>query len=156
MPLSKEIQLAKRWIKNLSPSLLPKDDFQVSFSRSSGPGGQKVNKTSSKATVVLPQWHAKMWIPQEIKRQMVEHKYRYITKRGNIVIQNDTLRSRDQNEQLCYDKFCSELRRLVTFPGEVSEEDRQKWVQVRKRTNEQRLHDKKRRSMKKESKRFEF
>lgn len=36
---------AKKWLVELTPAKVPKNEFKISFSRSSGPGGQKVNKS---------------------------------------------------------------------------------------------------------------
>lgn len=151
-----KVKEAQLWLKQLKPAVLPKDQFSVTFNRSSGPGGQKVNKTSSKATLTLPQWRTKQWLPDEIKRQMEESGFRYATKKGDIVIHDDTQRSRELNAQLCLEKFCSELKKTVIFAGETSEEDKNKWQGVRKRTNERRLQEKQRQSQKRESKKFDL
>lgn len=39
-----ELAAARRWLSNLDPDTIPRDMCEVSFSRSSGPGGQNVNK----------------------------------------------------------------------------------------------------------------
>lgn len=39
-----EVQAARQWLAKLDPETIPKDICEVSFSRSSGPGGQNVNK----------------------------------------------------------------------------------------------------------------
>jgi len=39
------INEAKKWLQNLTPSKIPRNEFKITFSRSSGPGGQKVNKS---------------------------------------------------------------------------------------------------------------
>jgi peptidyl-tRNA hydrolase ICT1 len=155
-PTPKDVQVAKQWIQNLKPSVVPRTDFQISFSRSSGPGGQKVNKTSSKATVTLRQWTATPWIPVEVKRQMLDNGYRYMTKRGDLVIQDDTQRSRELNTDLCFYKFVEELKKTVKFAGEVKEKDKIKWKKVKEMTNEQRLQDKQRRSTKKQARKFDY
>lgn len=150
------IQLAKLWLRALSPAILPLRDFSITFSRSSGPGGQKVNKTSSKATVTLEQWRHKNWIPEEIRHQLVDKGFRYATKSGDIVVHNDTLRSREKNAALCLQKLCQEIKRTVVFDGEVSDEDKLKWVNISKRTNEQRLMVKKARATRKQNKKVDL
>lgn len=39
-----ELAAARRWLSQLDPDIIPRDICDVSFSRSSGPGGQNVNK----------------------------------------------------------------------------------------------------------------
>lgn len=39
-----ELQAARQWLSKLDPETIPKGICEVSFSRSSGPGGQNVNK----------------------------------------------------------------------------------------------------------------
>jgi hypothetical protein len=40
----KELADARRWLSNLNADTIPKNLCDISFSRSSGPGGQNVNK----------------------------------------------------------------------------------------------------------------
>jgi peptidyl-tRNA hydrolase ICT1 len=39
-----ELKAARQWLSKLDPETIPRDLCEVSFSRSSGPGGQNVNK----------------------------------------------------------------------------------------------------------------
>lgn len=39
-----ELKAARQWLSRLDPDTIPRDLCDVSFSRSSGPGGQNVNK----------------------------------------------------------------------------------------------------------------
>ncbi|KAI7617283.1 hypothetical protein KC319_g19335, partial [Hortaea werneckii] len=49
-----ELDAARKWLAQLDPDTIPRSICDISFSRSSGPGGQNVNKVSSKATVRIP------------------------------------------------------------------------------------------------------
>jgi hypothetical protein len=40
-----DLELARSWLKDLHPNTIPRHIAQLSFSRSSGPGGQNVNKS---------------------------------------------------------------------------------------------------------------
>lgn len=44
-----EIVQARRWLKNFDQLVIPRRHFDISFSRSSGPGGQHVNKYAESA-----------------------------------------------------------------------------------------------------------
>lgn len=39
-----ELRAARQWLSKLDPDTIPRELCDVSFSRSSGPGGQNVNK----------------------------------------------------------------------------------------------------------------
>jgi len=39
-----ELNAARKWLANLDPDTIPRSICNVTFSRSSGPGGQNVNK----------------------------------------------------------------------------------------------------------------
>ncbi|KAL1410954.1 hypothetical protein Q8F55_001897 [Vanrija albida] len=56
--------LARDWINGFTLDDLPKDGYEVTYARSSGPGGQHVNKTNSKA-IVRCDVHAAsgVWLP---------------------------------------------------------------------------------------------
>lgn len=106
---------ARQWLMTFSHSDIPKTMFDVSYSRSSGPGGQKVNKTSSKATVAL-QPHAWLnpqfcyWIPKPVLDQISNAKLRYQTKEGGILVQSDYSRSREENTAECFKKLLQEIK----------------------------------------------
>lgn len=40
-----DLELARQWLKSLDSKTIPRHIAQISFSRSSGPGGQNVNKS---------------------------------------------------------------------------------------------------------------
>lgn len=53
---------ARTWIDSFTLEDVPKEELDVSYARSSGPGGQHVNKTNSKAVVRIDIHKAK-WLP---------------------------------------------------------------------------------------------
>lgn len=157
----KDISEAKKWLESYQPSDIPATLFEISYSRASGAGGQKVNKTSSKATVSLspdrwlnPQFC--YWIPSAIRSQLVDNKLRYETKSGGLLIQSDATRNRDTNTAECFRKLLEEIKQRTFFPGEVSEEDKKKWEEIKEDKKEKRLFHKKRQSDKKKSRSKKF
>lgn len=156
-----EIEAARKWL-SMEPKI-PRGVFEITYSRSSGPGGQKVNKTSSKATVALspdrwlnPQFC--YWIPKPVLEQLAEKGIRYHTKLGGLLIQSDRTRNREDNTADCFKKLIDEIRDTVYFEGEVSEEDKLKWEELAKVSKEKRMLQKKKQSDKKKlrSKKIEF
>ncbi|PVH17023.1 uncharacterized protein CXQ87_004582 [Candidozyma duobushaemuli] len=155
-----EIEEAKRWLDNPQ---INRAVFEITYSRSSGPGGQKVNKTSSKATVALEPWkwlnpQFCFWIPKPILAQIEEKRIRYHTKSGGLLIQSDRSRNREDNTADCFKKLGDEIRRVVEFEGKVSEEDKAKWEELAKVSKERRMEQKKRQKEKKQgrSKKFDL
>lgn len=161
--LRDEITKAQEWLDQFHYDKVPRNYFEISFSRSSGPGGQKVNKTSSKATVALspdrwlnPQFC--YWIPSPVRTELQKNPIRYQTKAGGVLIQSDLTRNREDNTDECFRKLLLEIRDKTFFPGEASEEDQKRWEEIRKQNNEKRLFNKKKQSEKKKlrSKNFDF
>lgn len=158
-----EIDNAREWISKFDHTKIPRTIFGISYSRSSGPGGQKVNKTSSKATVSLEphQWLAPQfcyWIPKPILSQLATKKLRFATKTGGILIQSDLSRHRESNTDECFRKLLQEIKDIVHFEAEVSEADKKKWREIAEEVKEKRLYQKKKQSDKKKlrQKRFDI
>lgn len=156
-----EIENARAWILNFDHTKVPRAMFDISYSRSSGPGGQKVNKTSSKATVSLEphQWLEPQfcyWIPKPILSQLSLKKLRFGTKAGGILIQSDLSRNRDNNTEECFRKLVQEIKDVVHFETEVSEADKKKWEEIAVELKEKRLHHKKKQSDKKKLRQKNF
>lgn len=158
-----EILKAKEWVENFTGTQVPANIFELSYSRSSGPGGQKVNKTSSKATIALgpEEWLNPQfcyWIPKPIRTQINDKNIRYQTKSRGIIVQSDSTRNRDTNTDECFRKLIQEIKDNTFFPGEISEEDRKRWQEINEDRKEKRLFNKKRQSDKKKhrSKKFDL
>jgi ribosome-associated protein len=116
---------------------ISESDLQWSFSRSSGPGGQNVNKVNSKATL--------RWIvPQEFLSSPAGRRFkriagRFVTLEDHIVIQSQQHRDRHQNMSACRNKLKSLLiaasipprQRVATKPSAASK---------RRRLNDKRMN----------------
>lgn len=155
-----QIEAAKKWMDISTPNDIPKHDFEIVYSRSSGPGGQKVNKTSSKASISLEpaKWLTKScyWIPDPIKSQLKDKKIRYETKFGGILIQCDTHRNREVNTVECFTRLLDEIKSVVYFEPEIKAEDIAKWEEIAKERAEKIKFQKKRQSDKKKSRSKKF
>lgn len=158
-----DIDKSRLWLQTFEGHQIPRNIFKIGYSRSSGPGGQKVNKTSSKATISLEahEWLNPQfcyWIPNAIRGQLSSKKIRYETKTGGILIQCDSSRNRDSNTDECFRRLLQEIKDNTFFPTEPSEEDKLRWEEIKADKKEKRLFNKKKQSDKKKSrsKNFDF
>lgn len=149
----------RQWVSDLKPHDIPRTLFEISFARSSGPGGQNVNKLNTKACIKMShsQWSKQTWIPQAIKEQLEANcSFTYLTKSQNLVVQSDRTRSRHENLEDCFQKLCNSIKNCVHFESNPSLEDIKKWEKISLRSNSERLDKKKRKSQKKQSRRQSF
>ncbi|KAI9014339.1 hypothetical protein CLU79DRAFT_767162 [Phycomyces nitens] len=137
---------ATDWIQHLSKKSIPDSQLQLTFSRSSGPGGQNVNKVSTKTTLRFALQEAD-WIPQYAKHKLKS------TKTGDLIITSDRTRSQAKNVQDCYDKLLSQLRLAVAVPKEPDDKTLDRVKKLQQLEDTRRKDVKKRQSDKKSSRR---
>ncbi len=82
---------------------IPLEEFDISFARSSGPGGQNVNKTNSKAVL---HWNVTQSpsLPWDVKARFLKTFASKLTVEGGIVIASDENRAQEMNIKNCYEK----------------------------------------------------
>ncbi|KAI1805828.1 hypothetical protein F4811DRAFT_513703 [Daldinia bambusicola] len=143
-----ELAEARKWYSLFTESSLPKG--QTTFSRSSGPGGQHVNKTESKATTVWSIDELSKGLPKLIRSALRSSKY-YSRRNDSITIQAQTQRSRSANTDDNRLKLTEELHRIYRehIPGTTSGEKIKKYEALEKSARESRLRSKKLHSSKK-------
>lgn len=69
----------------LSSIYIPKEKIEAKFSRSSGPGGQHVNKTNSKAEIRFNVEQAD-WLEDRVKKCLREKYSNFINKDNELII----------------------------------------------------------------------
>jgi len=87
---------------------IPEHEMRVSFSRSSGAGGQNVNKTSTKVVVHWPIGKSRVFTWEEKQRIFLKLTNR-INFNGELVVSSEEERSQPQNRA----KAVARLRALV-------------------------------------------
>ncbi|RKU44468.1 hypothetical protein DL546_002459 [Coniochaeta pulveracea] len=145
-----ELAEARQWRQSFQPSSLPKG--QTTFARSSGPGGQHVNKTETKAITTWPISQLTPLLPKIMHSHLRASKY-YTTQKDCLSFQAQDSRSRTANSEENVKKLWEEISRIYeeAVPSETSPEKRQKYAQLRKSATEARLKDKKMMGSKKAS-----
>lgn len=84
--------------KNISLGIsIPEDEYEITFSRSSGPGGQKVNKSATKATLRWNLWQSSL--SDEQKSQLRERLAKRLTKEGDLILFDQSERSQVRNRE---------------------------------------------------------
>ncbi|KAK9359415.1 hypothetical protein V1504DRAFT_458141 [Lipomyces starkeyi] len=147
-----EITTARTWLSTFKVSDIPRDKFDISFSRSGGPGGQNVNKLNTKAKIRCS-WEELDWIPNVILERLRTKHFRYLTKHDKVVVQSDSARQRHDNLDDCFQKLHDMIHDCAFIPDDATPEKVEKWDEIKMRSNEARLAAKKRNGEKKRLKR---
>lgn len=90
-----------------------KDEFIFQATRSSGPGGQNVNKVSSKVELRFNYLNS-AWLNEEEKALIASKLVNKINNLGEIVLTAQTDRSQLKNKEIVIEKFYSLLERVLT------------------------------------------
>ncbi|XP_010340742.1 large ribosomal subunit protein mL62 isoform X3 [Saimiri boliviensis] len=101
---------------------IPLDCLTISYCRSSGPGGQNVNKVNSKAEVRFHLATAD-WIAEPVRQKIaIMHKNK-INKSGELVLTSESSRYQFRNLADCLQKIRDMIAEASQTPKEPSKED---------------------------------
>ncbi|XP_009092666.2 peptidyl-tRNA hydrolase ICT1, mitochondrial [Serinus canaria] len=148
---------AVRTTEELQPPALdiPMARLTVSYSRSSGPGGQKVNKVNSKAEVRFHLASAD-WIPEAVRQKMALMHRNKINRGGELIVTSEESRYQMRNLAICLDKIRAMVTEAIEKPRVVSKETTQKLIERVEKMNRERLRQKKIHSTIKQSRKADF
>jgi ribosome-associated protein len=126
---------------------IPDSELAFTFARSSGPGGQNVNKVSSKVHL---RWNisASPNVPAEVKARIAQHEPSRVTKLGELLITSERFRDQAKNIDDCVAKLRAILLRALHPPRP------RKATKPTKAAHRRRLEAKRRRSQTKSRRRF--
>ncbi|KAI0787742.1 hypothetical protein C8Q74DRAFT_1315552 [Fomes fomentarius] len=119
---------ARTWIERFRSQSIPKNSVEFTYSRSSGPGGQNVNKVNTKATLRCP--IDAPWIPSWA-RDAIRKTPAYVSSSQSILLTSSVYRSQPQNVQDCLAKLHS-LIVSAASAGLVNEPSQEQQERVRK------------------------
>jgi len=124
--------------------IIPQSELRFSFVRSSGPGGQNVNKVNSKAQLRWSVTRSES-LPEDVRGRMLSRYARRINDRGEIVLTSQRYRDQARNIGDCLTKLREMLAAVATPPK------RRKKTRPPKSASESRLRDKRAKAEKKRS-----
>ena len=128
---------------------LVNSELLFSTSRSSGPGGQNVNKVNSKVTLRWPLANSTI-LTEEEKELLLRKLASRLTTEGELMIISQESRSQQQNKELAIEK----LDALLT--KEFTKKKVRKATKPSKASVQNRIEKKKRHSEKKKMRRVEY
>ncbi|XP_051959326.1 peptidyl-tRNA hydrolase ICT1, mitochondrial [Xyrauchen texanus] len=136
-------------------SRIPVDKLKISYSRSSGPGGQHVNKVSTKAEVRFHVQTAE-WIPEEVRREILLKNKTRVNKAGELIVTSEISRSQLRNLEDCIQKISEMITEASQRPPEPSAEDIALRAHRLEKRNLERLKQKKIHATKKQARGVDF
>ena len=125
---------------------IPLREITFTFVRSSGPGGQNVNKVSSKAQLRWPITESPS-LPEAVRRRFLAQFARRINHEGELILTSQRFRDAGRNVADCLEKLRAMLAE-VAQPPRPRKPTRPTAGSVRRR-----LDDKRKQSRKKENRR---
>jgi len=125
---------------------VPLREFHFTFARSSGPGGQNVNKVNTKATL---RWNvvASGSLSEAVRRRFLDRFARRVTESGEVIVTSQRFRDQGRNVADCLAKLRDMLAEVAAAPRP------RKRTKPSRASRERRLKDKRLRSRQKSDRR---
>jgi ribosome-associated protein len=94
---------------------IPLHELELSYVRSSGPGGQNVNKVSSKCQL---RWNAigSPSIPSHFRERVLQKIGPRLTTEGDLIVSSDLHRDQGRNREDCLEKLRCILAEAIVVP----------------------------------------
>ncbi len=118
---------------------IPRNELDVRVSRSSGAGGQHVNKTSSRVEIF---WNVRRSraLTEEQRARLLERLASRLTTEGSIRVVASDMRSQSRNRDIAEERLADMVRRALLIPK------KRRPTRPTRASKEARLEGKKRRS----------
>jgi len=124
---------------------LNESELEFGFIRSSGPGGQNVNKVATAVHLRFDAVHSKS-LPAEVKGRLIALAGSRLTKEGCILIRAQRTRSQEQNRKDAVERLVTLIQkalakpkhRIATRPSRQAKERRLQHKKIRSRVKQDR------------------
>ncbi|MEO2046106.1 MAG: alternative ribosome rescue aminoacyl-tRNA hydrolase ArfB [Pirellulales bacterium] len=126
---------------------LSADELKFTFVRSTGPGGQNVNKVNSKAVL---HWNIRQStsLPEDVKQRFLSRYVRRISHEGQLILSSDRHREQARNVTDCGRKLRELVLSVLTPPKPRKQTKPSRGAVLR------RLQQKRNRALRKQTRRF--
>ena len=121
---------------------IPRSELDVRVSRSSGAGGQHVNKTSSRVEIFWNVASSKA-VSDEERARLLDKLQSRLTSEGNIRVVASDMRSQSRNREIAEERLAELVRRALVIPR------KRRPTKPTRASKEARLDEKKRQATKK-------
>ncbi len=94
---------------------IPESEFEFTFARSSGPGGQNVNKVSSKAVL---RWAPAVSpsLPEDVRQRFLSRYASRLTTKGELILTSQKSRDQNRNVEDCLARLREMLLAVTRKP----------------------------------------
>ena len=115
---------------------VPRKEFQFTYARSQGPGGQNVNKVNSKATLRWPVTENRS-LPDDVRARFLARYRHRLTGEGELIITSQRYRDRIRNVGDCLEKLRQLILAVSMAPTKRKPTKPTKGSKVRRRKNKE-------------------
>jgi len=127
--------------------VIPMDRVDFKYARSSGPGGQNVNKVNSKAEIRF-EVQAATWLPEDVRARLANYQANKMNNDGELIVVSQEFRTQSANKDACIGKLQEMVAEAYLKPKE-----RKMWQGIGEKGKKIRREAKSRRSETKQNRR---
>jgi len=100
----------------VTPALsIDESELEITFVRSSGPGGQNVNKVATAAQLRFDAEHSRS-LPDDVRARLLSRAGSRLTRAGELIITARRFRTQERNRQDAIDRLVEMIRTAATPP----------------------------------------
>lgn len=141
----------RQFHSTITLATLPTHTFDVRHSRSSGRGGQNVNKVNTKVDLRFNLKAAESWLPPVVQQRLRQQEARRINRDNEFIVTSERTRYQHTNYEDCISKLLTILKDVSDVGADPSVEKVQRVERLASKANQQRIQEKKRASSKKQN-----